>query len=128
MHLTYTTFFARDVNLMADFYVALGLKEIETSRSEFYREVKAGDAKIGFTGQHAYETLGVPDDTDPTGLRSVITLDVGQPENVEPVVEKAIAAGGALAKPAFETTFGQYLAVVRDPEGNAVRLAAAVPA
>ncbi|MFN3232114.1 MAG: VOC family protein [Alphaproteobacteria bacterium] len=126
MNFTYTTFFARDVDKMAAFYIALGLHEIESSRSEYYREVSAGSAKIGFTSQAAYQTLGMPDESNPTGVRSVITLDVGSPDDVEPTVAKAVAAGGELVKPAFKTTFGQYLAVVRDPEGNVFRLAAAV--
>ncbi|KPL69241.1 hypothetical protein SZ64_14700 [Erythrobacter sp. SG61-1L] len=128
MHMTYTTFFTRDVNRMADFYVAIGLEEIESSRSEFYREVSAGGAKIGFAGQAAYTNLNIPDDANPTGLRNILTLDVGTPDNVGPTVDKAVAAGGELVKPGFETTFGQFLAVVKDPEGNAVRLAAAVAA
>lgn len=126
MQLTYTTFFTRDVDRMADFYVALGLEEIESSRSEFYREVQAGGAKIGFAAQAAYANLDMPEEANPTGLRGIITFDVGTPDDVAPAVEKAVAAGGTLVKPGFETTFGQFLAVVRDPEGNALRLAAAV--
>ena len=126
MHMTYVTYLTHDVNRMAEFYVALGLEEIEASRSEYYREVSAGHVKIGFAPQQAYTTLNLLGDIEPTGLRSVITLDVGSPADVPLAADKAVEAGGKLIQPGFETTFGQFLAVVKDPEGNAVRLAAAV--
>lgn len=126
MHMTYTTYFTRDVNRMAEFYVAIGLEEIVASRSDLYREVSAGAVRIGFAGQAAYASLNLADDADPTGLRGAITLDVGMPEDVGSAVQQALDAGGTLAKPGFETSFGQFLAVVKDPEGNAVRLAAAI--
>jgi predicted lactoylglutathione lyase len=126
MNLTYVTYFTYDLNAMAEFYVAIGLEEIEASRSNSYREVKAGSAKIGFAAQAAYENLDLACDANPTGSRSLITFDVGHPENVTATVSRVIAAGGELVKPGFETSFGMYLAVVRDPEGNPFRLSAEV--
>lgn len=124
MDLTYVTYFTHDLNAMTEFYVAIGLEEIEASRSDSYREVKAGSAKIGFAAQAAYKNLDMACDADPTGSRSLITFDVGHSDNVAAIVSRVIAAGGELVKPGFETSFGMYLAVVRDPEGNPFRLSA----
>lgn len=124
MHMTYATYFARDLDKLTDYYVAIGFEEVESSRSEYYREVLAGGAKIGFAVQSAYDTLGLADEADTKGIRSILTFDVGTPEDVAPATDKAVAAGGELVRAGFQTVFGQFLSVVRDPEGNVFRLSA----
>lgn len=127
MRLSYTTFFARDVDALAEFYIdGLGLEEIAASRDARYREVIAGPIKIGFAHAGAYAMLDMADEADPAGLRGILTFDVGARESVAPAVARAVAAGATLVKPAFETFFGQYQAVLRDPAGNAFRLSAAL--
>lgn len=125
MNLTYSTYFARDVDRMAQFYIdALGLQEIVASAGGGYREVRAGPVKIGFAHQGAYAMLDLDDENEPTGLRSILTFDVGSAENVGAAVDRAVAAGAALVKPAYATHFGTLHAVLLDPEGNALRISA----
>lgn len=124
MHMTHATYFAHDLKKLTEYYVAIGLEEIESAHPEYYREVSAGGAKIGFAGQSAYESLGLIEEANPKGLRSILTFDVGTPEGVALAEGKAVAAGGELVKAGFQTVFGQFLAVVRDPEGNVFRLSA----
>lgn len=124
MHMTYATYFAHDIDKLAEYYIAIGFEEVESSRSPYYREVFAGGAKIGFAAQAAYENLGLEDDADTKGIRSVLTFDVGTPADVAPATDKAVAAGGKLVKAGFQTVFGQFLSVLRDPEGNVFRLSA----
>ena len=128
MRITYTTYFARDVDRLAEFYVdGLGLEEIAASRDARYREVIAGQIKLGFAYQGAYAMLDMADEAEPTGLRGVLTFDVGDVERVGPAVAKAVAVGASLVKPAHASFFGTWQAVLRDPEGNAFRLSAALP-
>ena len=127
MNVTYQTYFARDVDALAEFYVAgLGLEEIAASRDVRYREVIAGPIKLGFAHQGAYAMLDLAGEASPTGLRGVLTFDVGAVDAVAPAVERAVAAGATLVKPAHASHFGTWQAVLRDPEGNALRLSAAL--
>jgi uncharacterized glyoxalase superfamily protein PhnB len=128
MKLSYVTFIARNVDVLAQFYIdALGLEEVESSRDHRYREVKGGGAMIGFAHQGAYAMLDMPEEADPTGIRSIVTFDVGTVDAVGPAVERAVVHGATLVKAPFDTFFGQYLGVLRDPEGNVFRLSAMVP-
>ncbi|WP_157216331.1 VOC family protein [Flavisphingomonas formosensis] len=127
MTLTYVTFLSTNVDRLAQFYVdALGLEEIEASRDHRYREVIAGGCKIGFAYAGAYETLGLAEDANPTGFRSVLTFAVGSVAEVGPGADRAVAAGATLVKPGFDTFFGQHQAVLRDPDGNVFRISAPI--
>lgn len=126
MKLSYVTFIARDVAALAQFYIdALGLEEVLASRDERYREVKAGGAMIGFAHQGAYAMLDMPNEADPTGTRSLVTFALDDRADVAPAMTRALDCGATVVKPPFDTYFGRHLAVLRDPEGNIFRLAAA---
>lgn len=127
MRVSYLTFIARDVAALAQFYIdALGLEEVEASRDHRYREVRGGGCMIGFAHEPAREMLNMADQANPTGIRSVMTFDVGTVTAVVPAVARAVACGAELVRPAFDSPFGQHQAVLRDPEGNAFRVSAAV--
>ena len=129
VRLSYTTFLARDVAVLATFYVeGLGLEEIMASRDERYREVKAdGGCLIGFATEAVRSFINLPEE-QATGTRSLLTFNVDAVADVAPAVDRAIAAGAELVREAKETFFGQYQAVLRDPEGNIFRLSAPVAA
>ena len=126
MNLTYTTYLARDVAALCQFYVdALGLEEIRASRDERYREVEAGGCKIGFATETVRPFIKLPE-VEPSGTRALLTFDVGSVAAVQPAIDKALAAGATLVREALDTPFGQHQAVLRDPEDNVFRLSAAV--
>lgn len=128
MKLGAVTFFARDVDALAAFYAeALGL-EPTVDDSPRYREVSGGGAKIGFAFSGAYDLLSLEDEADPRGLRTVITFALPDAAAMDGAVARAVGKGATVAKPPYETHFGQLMAVLRDPEGNAFRLNAAAPA
>lgn len=125
--LSYVTLIARDVDLLADFYGALlGLEEIAASRSEKYREFLAGGGKLGVAYAGAYVMLDLPPRDPAAPVNTVLTFDVGLIENVAPLTLRAVQLGGHLVKPGFDTFFGQHQSVVKDPEGNVLRLSAAL--
>lgn len=127
MRLSYLTFLARDVAALAQFYVdGLGLEEVESSRDQRYREVRAGGCMIGFAYEAAREMLNLGHEANPTGIRSVATFDVGSVAAVAPAVDRAVAHGALLVRAAVDSAFGQHQAVLRDPEGNPFRISAAV--
>jgi predicted enzyme related to lactoylglutathione lyase len=126
--LSYVSIFTRDVAALPDFYIAMfGLREIETSRSDRYRELAMGAVTLGFPYVDAYAMLDMSDQGQPSGVRSMLTFAVSSLTEVEALSSQAAALGGRLVKPAFETGFGQVLCVVLDPEGNALRISSPAP-
>jgi len=127
VRLTYQTFLAHDVASLAQFYIdGLGLEEVEASRDHRYREVKAGGCMIGFAHEGARAMTNLEEDGAPSGTRSLVTFDVGDTAAVQPAIDRAVAAGATLVKPPYDSFFGQHQAVLKDPEGNAFRLSAAI--
>jgi len=129
MRLSYVTFIAQDVDLMAEFYIAaLGLEEVAESRDHRYREVRGGGCMIGFAMAGVRAALNLPE-AQPTGTRALLTFQVDALADLTDAVAKACAAGAELVRGAADTFFGQRQVVLRDPEGNVFRLSAAlVPA
>jgi uncharacterized glyoxalase superfamily protein PhnB len=128
LSLAYVTFLARDVDMLAQFYVdALGLDEVLASRDQRYREVHGGGCMIGFATQTVRPAINLPE-IDPVGTRCVLTFDVGSVAAVAPMAERAAAHGATLLRDGQDTFFGQHQAVLSDPEGNIFRLSAATGA
>lgn len=127
MKITHISIFTRDVEKLPSFYVdVFGLAENEAARSHRFRELSDGDLRLGFPFIDAYGNLGLDDQADPTGLRSIVTISTGDAGSVDALTHRAVAHGARLVKPGFQTGFHQYLSVVLDPEGNAIRISAPV--
>jgi predicted enzyme related to lactoylglutathione lyase len=56
------------------------------------------------------------------GTRVLLTFEVSDRTAVQSVTERAIEKGGVLLKAPFETRYGWYQAVLKDPQGNAFRV------
>jgi len=129
IRISYLSIFTRDVAALPDFYIAVfGLQEVETSRSERYRELMIGSLKLGFPSIDAYRGLDMADQADPSGVRSMPTFAVDSAEAVARLTGRAVQHGARLVKGPFPTHFGQVLSVLLDPEGNALRISAAITA
>lgn len=114
---------ARDVEVVADFYVALGF-------SQSFR-LNAEDGRAGYIGlrrdggaEMAVTTLDAP--------RSLAGFEPGpQPrhemfiyvEDVDAVVEQLRSAGATVLREPADMFWGERVAYVADPEGNLVSLA-----
>ncbi|WP_210387097.1 VOC family protein [Methylorubrum populi] len=114
--------FASDIDRLADFYSRLlDLEEIVESRTPLYRGFRCGGASLGFSAMDAYEILALQR-PEGQGERNVITFDVDDQAEVRRLVAAASSMGASILKEPFETYYGWYQAVLRDPEGNAFRL------
>lgn len=128
VRVTYVTTFTRDVEALPSFYAAVfGLAEVEASRSDRYRELALGELKLGFPSIDAYPMVGLQDQAEPQGVRAMITFAVDTLAAVDRLTARAVEHGARLAKGPFPTGFGQYLSVIVDPEGNALRISAPSP-
>lgn len=120
--LSYVNIFARDLQKLAEFYRQLfDFEEIIESRTQYYRGFRCGTASLGISSLEAYELLDL---TPMSGLgeNNLVTFDVEHPSQILHFVEAAQKLGGTLQKPPFETYYGWYQTIMRDPEGNALRL------
>lgn len=123
--LSYVSLFCRDVPALCDFYHALfGFEEIVRDRSPYFRSLDAGHCMIGFSTREAQALLDLDDTVDGERGRTYLTFQVDDRETVDRLTRDACAQGAHLAKPTFETYYGAYLSVLRDPEGNVLRISA----
>ena len=53
------------------------------------------------------------------GLRGVIPFTLDDARAMDGAVARAVSRGAVVAKAPYQTHFGQLMALLRDPEGNA---------
>jgi predicted enzyme related to lactoylglutathione lyase len=118
----------RDESAQYAFYSSvLGLPEDTHARSPIYRALATPDFQFGFHAAAAYQLLGLTDRRPAAGeatpVVSYATLMLDSPSAVEAAAQAAIRAGGRIVKAPFATYYGQWQAVLADPEDNVFRVA-----
>ena len=121
----------RDIERQFEFYRRLlGLPEAIASRSPIYRAIETEDFQFGFNAMAAYELLGIgermPDAGGaPAPVVAYCTLMLSTPVAVDLACDAAPRLGGRVLKGPFATYYGQWQAVLCDPEDNVFRIATA---
>ncbi|NJC71692.1 extradiol dioxygenase [Planosporangium thailandense] len=104
-----------DVNRLRSFYErVLGAVEFSRVPAEgpaFYLGLKAGDAELGLVADA---------DVEP-GTPQRILLSVAV-DDVDALLERVEPAGGRVLGPPNDMPWGQRVAHIQDPDGNAVNL------
>lgn len=120
-------FFCRDIEAQSRFYQALlGLPEDPVSRSPIYRAVSTPQFQFGFHDAAAYGLLQLGDRiraqpaTAPVTGYPTFMLD--EASAVDEGVTRALSLGGRLIKGPYATYYGEWQAVLADPEGHVFRL------
>jgi predicted enzyme related to lactoylglutathione lyase len=119
----------RDIEVQFEFYRRLlDLPEAVASRSPIYRAIETEDFQFGFNAHAAYALLGIgdrmPSANDlPAPAIAYPTLMLDTPELVDAATRAAPMLGGQQVKGPFATYYGQWQAVLADPEGNVFRVA-----
>ncbi|WP_346907459.1 VOC family protein [uncultured Roseibium sp.] len=120
--------FSEDFIGLSEFYRDLfDLPEVEDLRSDVFRGYMSGDVMIGFSALAAYDMLGLDERKAGEGDQTAFTFKLATKEALDTCVEAAKARGGTLVKEQFMTYYNWYMAVLRDPDGNAIRLACTTP-
>ena len=121
--------FCRDIEAQLQFYQALlQLPEAARTRSPIYRAVETEHFQLGFNAPEAYTLLGLADrersagSADPVTGYATFMLD--SPEAVTAASAMAVQLGGHMVKPPYATYYGQWQAVLADPEDHVFRLSA----
>ncbi len=123
----YFSLFCRDMQAQLAYYTALlGLPEATASRSPIYRCIQADGFELGFHAAPAYALLGVADRA-PAGLQTspvtaYATFMLDSCAQVDALSLKAAPLGGRVIKTPYPTYYGQWQAVITDPENNMFRL------
>ena len=117
----------RDVEAQMAFYARLlAWPEAVHSRSPIYRALEHEGVQFGFNAAPAYALLGLadrtPDATATPPVTAYATFMLDTPDAVDAAVREAAAAGGRVLKAPYATYYGQWQAVLCDPEGHVFRL------
>ena len=122
----YFSLFCNDIEAQLAFYLALlRMPEAAAQRSPIYRCIQASSFEFGFHAAPAYALLGVADRMPPRGqispVTSYATFMLGSCAEVDELTEKATTLGGRIIKAPYPTYYGQWQAVLADPENNVFR-------
>ncbi len=116
-----------DVQAQMDFYQALlGWPEGVPSRSPIYRALEHDGVQFGFNARPAYGLLQLSDREPALGsvapVTAYATFMLPDPASVDEAVALAVSLGGRVVKAPYATYYGQWQAVLADPEGHVFRL------
>jgi predicted enzyme related to lactoylglutathione lyase len=106
----------------------LGLPEHEVSRSPIYCALQGAAFQFGFHAQAAYSLLdltGRRPATTEAPVTCYATFMLDSPEQVDAAATRAQYLSGAVVKAPYPTYYGQWQAVLSDPEGNVFRVSVA---
>ncbi len=120
--------FSADFVALSEFYRdVFDLPENVGLRSDVFRGYMSGECMIGFSALAAYGMLGLDERKAGEGDQTALTFRFDTRAELDAAVVTAEGRGAALVKPPFTTYYGWYMAVLRDPDGNALRLACPTP-
>jgi predicted enzyme related to lactoylglutathione lyase len=119
----------RDIEAQKDFYAALlGWAEAVESRSPIYRALADDGVQFGFNAPPAYALLGLAERAPEPGLAAAppvtayATFMLPNAEAVDAAALRAQELGGRILKAPYATYYGQWQAVLADPEGHVFRV------
>jgi predicted enzyme related to lactoylglutathione lyase len=119
----------RDVEAQLDFYARLlRWPEAVRARSPIYRALEHDGVQFGFNALPAYALLGLddrrPEASSPAPVTAYATFMLATPAEVDDAAARTAALGGRIVKPPYPTYYGQWQAVLSDPERHVFRVAA----
>lgn len=120
----------RDIEAQMAFYARLlGWPEAVHSRSPIYCALENDGMQFGFNAAPAYALLGLadraPDAATTPPVTAYATFMLDTPEAVDAAAHEATAAGGRVLKAPYATYYGQWQAVLIDPEQHVFRVSTA---
>jgi predicted enzyme related to lactoylglutathione lyase len=118
-----------DPQAQMDFYQALlGWPEALRSRSPIYRALEQDGIQLGFNARPAYALLNLAERQPREGEDAVppvtafATFMLASPQAVDAAVGRARELGARIVEPPYPTYYGQWQAVIADPEHHVFRL------
>ena len=123
----YVNLFCRDIEAQMRFYAALlGLAEDAHARSPIYRAISGPGFQFGFHAPAAYGVLALADRQPAVGRTAPVTayatFMLDTPAAIDTATARAAALGARVLKGPYATYYGQWQAVISDPENHVFRL------
>jgi len=117
----------RDVEAQLDFYARLlRWPEAVHARSPIYRALEHDGVQFGFNALPAYALLGLddrrPEASSPAPVTAYATFMLATPAEVDDAAARVAQLGGRVVKPPCPTYYGQWQAVLSDPERHVFRV------
>ena len=123
MRFGYVIVYVPDVATALDYYNrAFGLPTRFVAPGGEYGELETGATALAFAAERFISESGLAFAPHRAGALPAATELGLVTEDVAAAMEKAIAAGGTLAKPAERKPWGQTVGYVRDPNGVLVEI------
>lgn len=99
----------------AELFAATQTARVPDEGPVFYLGLRIGSSELGLVADDAVRTGSARD----TGQRSLISVEV---DDVDASLERVEPLGGRVRGPANDMPWGQRVAHIEDPDGNAVNL------
>jgi predicted lactoylglutathione lyase len=113
-----------DMSRAVEFYQRLGVDIPQDSVNEQAVAVKMGELTFLLTSKRAASAWD-PDRVEPSGAsRIVLEFYLTTREGVDAKYAEMIGYGYESHRAPFQTSFGPYFALVKDPDGNTILLSA----
>src|SRR5512142_30585 len=108
-----------DLHRSTAFYQALGWPLSSASVAGDVSFVRTAGAVLALWGRSDLAADAGIDAAAATGFRAVaLAINVDTPDDVDAVLQQAVAAGGSLVKPAHTVDWGGYSGYFADPDGH----------
>ena len=122
--LSFASLMVAEPDRSVGFYAELfGLPEVEELASPYFRGLRIGPTVLGFSGPKAYELLELPAPAAGSeGIDTFLTFEAPDRDAVTALTARAAELGGAVVKEPYDTYYGAWQSVVRDPDGHAFRI------
>lgn len=121
----------RDIEAQLHFYGQLlgpAWAEAAASRSPIYRALDCDGVQFGFNAEPAYALLALADRApagpQPAPVTAYATFMLDTAGAVDTAADRAAALGGRIVKAPYATYYGQWQAVLADPEDHVFRVSA----
>ena len=121
--LSFASLMVAEPDRSVGFYAELfGLPEVEELASPYFRGLRIGPTVLGFSGPKAYELLELPVPAGTDGVDTFLTFEAPDRDGVTALTARAAELGGSVVKEPYDTYYGAWQSVVRDPDGHAFRI------
>jgi catechol 2,3-dioxygenase-like lactoylglutathione lyase family enzyme len=122
--LSFASLMVHEPDRSVGFYAELfGLPEVAELASPYFRGLRIGPTVLGFSGPEAYGLLELPAPAGGAdGIDTFLTFEAPDRDAVSTLTARAAELGGVVVKEPYDTYYGAWQSVVRDPDGHAFRI------
>jgi len=120
--LNFINLFSHDIERLGNFYqTVFELTQVE-ERTPVYRGYIAGGITLSISAWSIYDLLSLTPHLPEHGDQAALTFVTDDAADLQATLDRALALGASMVREPFRTSYGFMMAVLRDPDGNPVRI------